>query len=77
MECIIIFKRSHDGEIEMYRQVERSITQEGRYWDESMRVFSKRLTKTLQQLSVGSRLVMKVELQGSVTGTRGEDPRGK
>lgn len=50
------------GEIELYRQVERSIAQEGAVWDESMRVFGNRLIKTLRQLSVNQRLVMTCEV---------------
>lgn len=63
MKCTVIFTRSRDGEIEMCRQIERSINQEGATWDESMRAFGKRLTKSLQRLSVNQRLVLNCELQ--------------
>lgn len=69
MECTIIFTRNKDGEIEMYRQVERSIAQEGDCWDESMKVFGNRLVKTLRTLGVDDKLVLHCELQKS--------PRGK
>lgn len=62
MKCTIIFKKNSMGEIELYRQLERSIAQEGATWDESMRVFGNRLIKSLNQLSVNQRLVMTCEV---------------
>lgn len=69
MKCTIIFTRNKDGEIEMYRQVERSIAQEGDCWDESMKAFGNRLIRTLWKLDVDDKLVLHCEVQKS--------PRGK
>lgn len=62
MNCKVIFKKNDQGDMEMYRQVERSIAQEGATWDECMRVFGNRLIKSLNQLSVNQRLVMICEV---------------
>ena len=62
-KCTVIFTRSRDGEIEMFRQVERAIAEEGIDWDTSTRSFTSRLYKTLQQLSANERLVLNIEVQ--------------
>lgn len=76
MKCTVIFKRNSEGEIELYRQVERSIAQEGATWDESMKEFGNRLIKTLNQLSVNQRLVMKCELIGNPTRQEDDSKKG-
>lgn len=62
-KCTIIFTRSRDGEIEMFRQVERAIAQEGIDWESSTRTFAKRLHNTLNCLGVNERLVLNIEVQ--------------
>lgn len=62
-KCTVIFTRSRDGEIEMFRQVERAIAQEGWEWDSSTRIFVNRLYKTLDCLGINERLVLKIEVQ--------------
>lgn len=61
--CTVIFTRNRDGEIEMFRQVERAIAQEGIDFETSVLTFKRRLVKTLNILSVNERLVLKIEVQ--------------
>lgn len=69
MKAAVVFVKTKDGEIEMFRQVESNIAQEGRDWLESMRNFGNRLIKTLSDLKAGDRLVLWCEVK--------ESPRGK
>lgn len=63
-ECKVIFTRSRDGEIEMYRQVDYcTIAREGEDWDSSTRNFMNRLYESLSKLKVRERLVLRIELQ--------------
>lgn len=62
-KCTVIFTRSRDGEIEMFRQVGRAIAQEGITLEVSMAVFRRRLFQTLNTLSDNERLVLNIEVQ--------------
>lgn len=62
-KCSVIFTRSRNGEIEMFRQVERAIAQEGVDYHSSTLSFENRLHKTLQQLGDDERLVLNISIQ--------------
>lgn len=69
MKTVVIFYKTKDDEIELYRQNERCFAQEGRDWLESLQTFGNQLFKTLSNLKVGDQLVMRCEIK--------ETPRGK
>lgn len=68
MKTVVIFYKTKDGEIELYRQIERDIAQESCDWLESLQTFGNRLIKTLSNLKAGDQLVMRCEIK--------ESPRG-
>lgn len=67
MKTAVVFVKTKDGEIEMFRQVESNIAQEGRDWLESLRNFGNRLIKTLSNLEAGDKLVLWCEIKKNPT----------
>lgn len=63
MKTVVVFVKTKDGEIEMFRQVESNIAHEGNNWLESLRNFGNRLIKTLSGLKAGDRLVLWCEVK--------------
>lgn len=67
MNCKVIFKKNERGDMEMYRQVNLSIAQEGQGLDAAVIEFEKRLYKTLEQMSNNQYLVLNVQMIDSPT----------
>lgn len=62
MNCKVIFKKNERGVMEMYRQVNLNIAQEGQGIDAAMLEFEKRLYKTLLQLSNNQQIVLDIKV---------------
>lgn len=75
-KCTVIFTRSRDGEIKMFRQMGRVINQEGVDWDSSTYNFRTRLHRSLQTLSVDEQLVLNIEVQPHPTRQVNGDKKG-
>lgn len=61
MNCKVIFKKNANGEMEMYRQVNLNMAQEGQGLDAAMLEFEKKLYKTLVQLTEDQMIVLDVQ----------------
>lgn len=61
MNCKVIFKRNERGDIELYRQVNLNIAQEGNGLDAAVLEFEKKLYKTLMQLTENQQLVLDIQ----------------
>lgn len=60
-ECKVIFKKDEFGNVSMYREYDGHNAKEGFYTDESIKIFIRRLTRTMDVLSVGDELVLVCE----------------
>jgi len=62
MNCKVIFKRNENDDIEMYRQVNFKIAQEGSNIDNATIEFTRRLYRALECLSSDKQLVLDCSL---------------
>lgn len=62
MNCKVIFKRNENGDVEMYRQVNFKITQEGNNIDNTTIECMRRLYRSLECLTSDMQLVLDCSL---------------
>lgn len=62
MNCKVIFKRNENGDVEMYRQVNFKITQEGNNIDNATIECMRRLYRSLECLTSDMQLVLDCSL---------------
>lgn len=76
MNCKVIFKKNEHGDMEMYRQVNLNIAQEGQGLDAAILEFEKRLYKTLLQMSNNQQVVLDIQMMNNPTRQDNDSKKG-
>ena len=76
MNCKVIFKKNERGDMEMYRQVNLNIAQEGQGLDAAILEFEKRLYKTLLQMPNNQQIVLDIQMMNNPTRQDDDSKKG-